>query len=111
MRDKETQAEGEAGSMQGARHGTRSRVSRITSWAEGSAKPLSHRGLPLSKYLNDLVVSVSKAPKLTLTLRHYQREKGCFYHYEGTTGINGTVPCKHVHTVLLFIKETSLYSV
>ena len=31
----ETQAEGEAGSMQGARCGTRSLVSRITPWAEG----------------------------------------------------------------------------
>ncbi|CAK7304454.1 hypothetical protein VULLAG_LOCUS11139 [Vulpes lagopus] len=29
--------------MQGARHGTRSQVSRITPWAEGDAKPLSHR--------------------------------------------------------------------
>ena len=44
--EEETQAEGEAGSMQGARHGTRSRVSRITPWAEGGAKPLSHRGCP-----------------------------------------------------------------
>ena len=40
----ETQAEGEAGSMQGARCGTRSRVSRITLKAEGGAKPLSHLG-------------------------------------------------------------------
>ena len=31
----ETQAEGEADSMQGARCGTRSQVSRITPWAEG----------------------------------------------------------------------------
>ena len=38
-RGAETQAEGEAGSMQGARCGTRSRVSRITPWAEGGAKP------------------------------------------------------------------------
>ena len=38
-RDAETQAEGEVGSMQGAQHGTRSRVSRITAWAEGGAKP------------------------------------------------------------------------
>ena len=34
-REAETQAEGEAGSMQGARRGTRSRVSRIASWAKG----------------------------------------------------------------------------
>ena len=42
----ETQAEGEAGSMQGAQRRTRSQVSRITPQAEGSAKPLSHRGCP-----------------------------------------------------------------
>ena len=50
MRDTErgaqTQAEGEAGSMQGARCGTQSRVSRITPWAEGGTKPLSHPGCP-----------------------------------------------------------------
>ena len=34
-REAETQAEGEAGSMQGARCGTQSRVSRITPWAKG----------------------------------------------------------------------------
>ena len=45
-REAETQAEGEADSMQGAHHGTRSRVSRITPWAEGGAKPLSHPGCP-----------------------------------------------------------------
>ena len=32
-REAETQAEGEAGSMQGARCGTRSRISRIMPWA------------------------------------------------------------------------------
>ena len=40
------QAEGEADSMQGAQCGTRSWVSRITPWAEGSTKPLSHLGCP-----------------------------------------------------------------
>ena len=44
MREAETQAEGEAGSMQGAQCGTRSQVSRIRPWAAGSAKPLSHPG-------------------------------------------------------------------
>ena len=44
QREAETQAEGEAGSMQGARRGTRSQVSRIIPWAEGGAKPLSHLG-------------------------------------------------------------------
>ena len=48
----ETQAEGEAGSMQGARRGTRSQVSRIMPWAEGVAKPLSHLGCPLAHLLN-----------------------------------------------------------
>ena len=42
----ETQAEGEAGSMQGDRHGIRSWVSRITPWGEGGANPLSHPGCP-----------------------------------------------------------------
>ena len=42
QREAETQAEREAGSMQGARCGTRSRVSRT----EGGAKPLSHQGCP-----------------------------------------------------------------
>ena len=41
-REAETQAEGGAGSMQGAQGGTQSPVSRITPWAEGGAKLLSH---------------------------------------------------------------------
>ena len=48
----ETQAEGEADSMQGAQCGTPSRVSRITPWVEGGAKPLSHAGIPISIFLN-----------------------------------------------------------
>ena len=50
-REAETQAEGEAGSMQGARHGTRSQVSRIRPWAEGGTKPLSHQGCPINTIL------------------------------------------------------------
>ena len=46
QRGAETQAGGERGSMQGARHGTGSWVSRITPWAEGGTKPLSHEGCP-----------------------------------------------------------------
>ena len=42
----EAQAEGEAGSMQGARCGTRSRVPRIKPRAAGGAKPLHHLGCP-----------------------------------------------------------------
>ena len=45
-REAETQAEGEAGSMQEAWCGTRSRVPRITPQAKGGAKPLSHWGCP-----------------------------------------------------------------
>ena len=45
-RQAETQAEGEAGSLQGARRGTGSRDTRIRPWAEVGAKPLSHPGCP-----------------------------------------------------------------
>ena len=51
-REAETQAEGEAGSMQGARRGTRSWVFGITPWAEGSANPLSHPGCPSPLFFN-----------------------------------------------------------
>ena len=43
-------AEGEAGSMEGAQHGTRSWVSRITPGAEGGAKPLSHQAALKSSF-------------------------------------------------------------
>ena len=49
-REAETRAEGEAGSMQGARRRTRFWVSRITPWAEGGAKPLSLRGCPRGRF-------------------------------------------------------------
>ena len=45
-REAETQAAGEAGSMQGVQCGTPSGDSRITPWAKGGAKPLSHQGSP-----------------------------------------------------------------
>ena len=45
-REAETQAEGEAGSMQGAQNWTRSRVFKITPWAAGGAKPMRHRACP-----------------------------------------------------------------
>ena len=48
QREAETQAEGEAGSMQEAQCGTPSQVSRITPWAEGGAKPLGQWGCPFS---------------------------------------------------------------
>ena len=46
MREAETQAEGEAGPMQGAGRGTRSQDSRIRPWAKAGAQPLSHTGIP-----------------------------------------------------------------
>ena len=54
-REAETQAEGEAGSMKGARRGTQSWVSRITPWAEGGAKPLSHPGCPCHNFLENKI--------------------------------------------------------
>ena len=51
QREAETRAEGEGGSMQGARRGTRTQVSRIMPWAEGGAKPLSHGGCPAHELL------------------------------------------------------------
>ena len=48
-REGETEAEEEAGSMQGPRCGTQSRDPRITPWAK--AKLLSHPGIPLTEVL------------------------------------------------------------
>ena len=52
LREAETQAEGEADSMQGARHGIPSQAPRIMPRAKGSAKPLSHQGCPNKHFLN-----------------------------------------------------------
>ena len=53
-REAEAQAEGEAGSTQGARHGTLSWVSRIRPWAEGSAKLLNHPALVFLLHLRKI---------------------------------------------------------
>ena len=45
-REAETQAEGEAGSLQGAPRGTQSRDPGVMPWAKGGVKPLSHPGCP-----------------------------------------------------------------
>ena len=42
--------------MQGAPCGTRSWVSRITPQAEGSAKPLSHRGCPIAHSYHNIIL-------------------------------------------------------
>ena len=57
-REAETQAEGEAGPMQGARCRTQSRDSRITPWAEGGAKLLSHLGCPEDRVLKVRFIDV-----------------------------------------------------
>ena len=69
-REAETQAEGEAGSTQGARHETRSRVSRITPWAEGGAKSLSHPGCPHLYVDDSLVIWLSEVYWLKIVLSH-----------------------------------------
>ena len=52
MRDTHREGEaGEAGSTQGAGCRTLSRVPRITPWAKGGAKPLSHGGCPKLSFL------------------------------------------------------------
>ena len=65
MRDTETEIErqGEAGSMQGARRETRSRVSKITPWTKGSAKPLSHPGCPPVPFLIEVLYTTDKRSK------------------------------------------------
>ena len=51
-REAQTQAEGEAGSMQGARCGTRSRDSRIIPWAEGRRQTTEP---PIYHILNEVI--------------------------------------------------------
>ena len=84
-REAETQAEGEAGSMQGAQHGTRSWISRIPPWAEGGAKPLSHLGCPLPRFLCgfSLVSSTTNRP-----------------NYSQNNFIAQTGYCWHIHSML-----------
>ena len=54
-REAETQAEGEAGSLQEAQYGTRSWVSRTTPQAARHAKPLGHRGCPVVPILEKVI--------------------------------------------------------
>ena len=49
--------------MQAARHGTRSRVSRIRPWAKGGPKPLSRPGCPLIPPLGILSPSLGSLPR------------------------------------------------
>ena len=72
-RHREREAEGEAGSMQGVRCSTRFRIFRITHWAEGGTKPLSHRDCPL------LTILSNSAP---CSLREYIQYSGLHYSTE-----------------------------
>ena len=66
MREAETQTEGEAGPMQGARRGTQSRVSRIMPQASGGAKPLSHQGCPnYERFYQPLPVNAKEPPGIS----------------------------------------------
>ena len=58
----EREAETQAGSIQGAQHGTRSWVSRLTPWAEGSAKSLSPQGCPHYRFLIDAIYHDKEGP-------------------------------------------------
>ena len=58
-RCRDTGREREAGSMQEAQCGTRSRVSWTTPWAKGGAKPLSHQGCPSSFFRKKEATAIS----------------------------------------------------
>ena len=92
--------------MQGAQRGTRSQVPRITPWAEGGAKPLSHPGCLLPR--SDLNVqhrNDSKKVKGTLrslrmcgdlahdwarALQEMERGLGRSWHEDLSLGREGT---------------------
>ena len=82
MRD----AEREAGSMQGARCGTRSRVSRIMPLAEGGAKPLSHQGCPVRRFKLIFFREQERECVHTHTHTHTQHETE-FTDIKGTDGL------------------------
>ena len=71
QRETETQAEREAGSMQGAQCGTRSRVFRITPQAAGGTKPLCHRGCPPAPDSCCAVHTPISVPELTLSPKRW----------------------------------------
>ena len=78
----ETQTERETGSTQGAWCGTQSRVSKIRPWAEGGAKPLSHR-LPWTLLFNDKLILVSSlgpyVSQSCITCEVYQGKRRLFH--------------------------------
>ena len=63
--------------MQGAQCRTPSWDSRITPWAEGGAKPLSHPGIPILFYFKDFIY---------LFMRDTEREREAETQAEGEAG-------------------------
>ena len=95
-----TQAEGEAGSTQGARRGTRSGVSRITPWAEGGAKPLSHPGIPGTNNLK-ICVESEKTPNSQGNIEKEYQSQG--HHNAGFQVVLQS--CDHEDNVVLSQKQ------
>ena len=85
QREAETQAEGEAGSLQGARCGTRSQDSKITPRAEGGATRLNHWGCPKRNFCTDsggqvnFIQNVQPAPILPLQLSNLETHEWVAY--------------------------------
>ena len=57
--------------MQGAGHGTRSRVSRITPWAEDGAKPPSHLGCPTTSLSKSGIIFIITSKSLSNLPKNY----------------------------------------
>ena len=75
-REAETQAEGEAGSVPGARHGTRSPDSRITPWAKGRDQTAEPPRDPMS--LVSKVAVLLPSSKLMKCLKMFEKKKKDF---------------------------------
>ena len=75
-REAETQTEGETGPMQGARLGTGSQVSRITPWAEGGTKLLSHPGCPQMGSGHSVSACLVPLPEVSLDHSHRRTSPG-----------------------------------
>ena len=70
-RERERQAEGEAGLMQGAGCGTQSWVSRITYRAEGGTKPLNHPAPQVHMFYDHIIHKTLAAAYLLFPIYSY----------------------------------------
>ena len=77
-REAETEAEGEAGSMLGARCGTRSWDWGITTWAKGDVQLLSHPGIPQKNFFLRFYLFIHE--------RHTEREREAETWAKGEAG-------------------------